>query len=130
MITTVTPFLMFEGRAEEAMTLYVSLFGDGRILELVRHPGTDATDGPILRARFSIGGQDILCSDSSVKHAFTFTASSSLFVEFETEGELMHVLEGLSRDCVTRMALDNYGFSRMFTWIDDCFGVSWQLNLP
>lgn len=130
MITTVTPFLMFEGRAEEAMTLYVSLFADGRILELVRHPGSDATDGPVLRARFSIGGQDIFCSDSSTKHAFTFTPSSSLFVEFETEEELTRVLEGLSQDCVTRMKLGDYGFSRMFAWIDDCFGVSWQLNLP
>ena len=82
------------------------------------------------RARFSIAGRDIFCSDSAVTHAFTFTPSTSLFVDFDTEEELIRVLAGLSEECVTRMKLDNYGFSRMFTWIDDCFGVSWQLKLP
>jgi predicted 3-demethylubiquinone-9 3-methyltransferase (glyoxalase superfamily) len=57
---------MFQGRAEEAMTLYISLFPDGKVLEVVRQPlaGGQRT-GSIARASFSIGGQTILCTDSS-----------------------------------------------------------------
>jgi predicted 3-demethylubiquinone-9 3-methyltransferase (glyoxalase superfamily) len=131
MSVAVTPFLMFEGRAEEAMQLYTSLFPDGRILELVRRPspGHEA-EGPVLRARFTIAGQVILCSDSHVHHAFTFTPASSLFVDFDTEDELVRVLEALSEDGSSLMELANYGFSQLFAWVNDRFGVSWQLNLP
>lgn len=120
---------MFEGQAEEAMQLYISLFEDGRVLELVRRPGTDALVGPIARARFTIGGREILCSDSDVKHEFSFTPSSSMFVDFDTEQQLLRVLETLSEGGVILMELSDYGFSRKFAWIDDRFGVSWQLNL-
>ena len=126
----VTPFLMFEGRAEEAMQLYTSLFEDGRILELVRRPspGNEA-EGLVLRALFTIAGQTIYCSDSDVQHAFTFTPAASLFVDFDTEQELVRVLDALSEGGVLLMELANYGFSQKFAWLNDRFGVSWQLNL-
>jgi predicted 3-demethylubiquinone-9 3-methyltransferase (glyoxalase superfamily) len=131
MSATVTPFLMFEGRAEEAMQRYLSLFPDGRILELVRRPPTSGQSvGSVMLAKFSIGGQTILCSDSDVHHAFTFTPSSSLFVEFQAESELVRVLDALSVGGTLLMELANYGFSRKFAWLNDEFGVSWQLNLP
>jgi predicted 3-demethylubiquinone-9 3-methyltransferase (glyoxalase superfamily) len=117
---------MFQGKAEEAMRLYVSLFPDGAILELVRR----SEGGLVLTARFLVGGQTILCSDSDVQHAFTFTPSTSLFVNFEAEEELTRVLEVLSVGGMMLMGLDNYGFSRKFAWLNDRFGVSWQLNLP
>ena len=131
MSATVTPFLMFQGRAEEAMQRYLSLFPDGRIVKLVRRPvaGAQAV-GAVLLAKFTIGGQTILCSDSDVQHAFTFTPSSSLFVDFDSESELVRVLDALSVGGVLLMELDNYGFSRKFAWLNDEFGVSWQLNLP
>jgi predicted 3-demethylubiquinone-9 3-methyltransferase (glyoxalase superfamily) len=122
---------MFEGRAEEAMQLYTSLFEDGRILELVRRPsqGNEA-EGLVLRALFTIAGQTIYCSDSDVQHAFTFTPATSLFVDFDTEQDLVRVLEALSEGGVLLMELANYGFSQQFAWVNDRFGVSWQLNLP
>jgi len=122
---------MFQGRAEEAMTLYVSLFPDGKVLEVVRQPlaGGQRT-GSIARASFSIGGQTILCTDSAVQHAFTFTPSTSLFVNFESEDELLRVFGVLSEGGSLLMTLDDYGFSRKFGWLNDRFGVSWQLNLP
>lgn len=131
MSARVTPFLMFQGQAEEAMQLYVSLFPDGRILEVVRRPpaGGQAV-GTVIRAKFAIGGQTILCHDSDVQHAFTFTPSSSLFVDFDSENELVRVLDALRAGGVLLMELDNYGFSRKFAWLNDRFGVSWQLNLP
>jgi len=128
---TVTPFLMFQGNAEEAMQLYVSLFPDGKILKIVRRGPTGAgSSGSIARASFSIGGQTILCSDSDVQHGFTFTPSSSLFVDFTGADELLRVLAALSAGGSVLMELDNFGFSRKFAWINDGFGVSWQLTLP
>jgi predicted 3-demethylubiquinone-9 3-methyltransferase (glyoxalase superfamily) len=128
---TVAPLLMFQGRAEEAMTLYVSLFPDGKVLEVVRQPFAGGQRaGSIARASFSIGEQTILCTDSVVQHAFTFTPSTSLFVSFESEDELVRVFGVLSEGGSLLMALDDYGFSRKFAWLTDRFGVSWQFNLP
>ena len=77
----VLPFLMFEGRAEEAMRFYVSLFPESRVIEIARYgKGAEGAEGTISRATFRIAGQDIMCTDSFVKHAFTFTPAISLFV--------------------------------------------------
>ncbi len=122
MSATVRPFLMFQGECEEAMNLYISLFPHSQILDVTRFP-----DGKIMKASISVAGQMILCNDSSVKHAFTFTPASSLFVECESEEQLRGLVEKLGAK--TLMPIANYGFSKLFAWVDDRFGVSWQLNL-
>ena len=125
---TVRPFLMFEGQAEAAMTLDVSLFPGGRVLELRRH-GAGPHEGRILKAAFEIRGLTVLCFDSPVPHAFSFTPAISLFVECESEDEIRRLAQVLSEGGSEQMALANYGFSRLFAWVTDRFGVSWQLNL-
>ena len=82
-----------------------------------------------MRARFTVGGQEIRCNDSSVKHAFTFTPSFSLFIECESEADFDRIVQGLTEGGQTLMAAGNYGFSRKFAWVNDRFGVSWQINL-
>lgn len=130
MSTTVQPFLMFEGDAEKAMNYYVSLFADGRIVDVVRYgPGGPGPEGSVVKASFSVGGQTVLCTDSFVKHAFTFTPASSLFVECESEEEIRRLASALVEGGGALMPLGDYGFSRMFAWVNDRFGVSWQLNL-
>ena len=130
MAKSVTPFLMFDGKAEEAMNFYVALFPDGRVLDIARYgkegPGPEGT---VVRASFVVGGQTIMCIDSPAKHAFTFTPASSLFVECESEDELRSFAGALDEDGKVLMPINNYGFSRLFTWVQDRFGVSWQLNL-
>jgi predicted 3-demethylubiquinone-9 3-methyltransferase (glyoxalase superfamily) len=126
----ILPFLMFEGRAEEAMTLYVSLFPDARIEKVERYGAAGpGKEGSVMRAVFSLGGQSIMCTDSFVKHAFTFTPATSWFVTCESEERLRLLAKELAKDGQVLMGLDNYGFSRLFTWVNDRFGVSWQLNL-
>ena len=130
MATSVRPFLMFEGRAEEAMDLYVSLFSNAKVLELARYgPEGPGKEGSIVRASFSIAGQTVMCIDSPAAHAFTFTPASSLFVECESDDELEKLFSALSEGGQIFMPLDTYGFSRRFGWAADRFGVSWQLNL-
>ncbi len=128
---TVTTQLMFEGRAEEAMSLYVSLFKGSEIRQVERYgPGEPGKEGSIKRAEFTLAGQRMACIDSPVKHAFTFTPSLSLFVDCRDESELERAFAELSTGGAVLMPPGNYGFSRHFTWVTDRFGVSWQLNLP
>jgi predicted 3-demethylubiquinone-9 3-methyltransferase (glyoxalase superfamily) len=126
----VRPFLMFEGKAEEAMNFYVSLFPDGKIVDITRYgPGQAGAEGSVVKATFSVGGQAVMCIDSPVKHAFTFTPASSLFVDCESEDEIRRLSAALAEGGAFLMPLDSYGFSRQFAWVNDCYGVSWQLNL-
>jgi len=127
----ITPFLMFEGKAEEAMSFYVSLFPDSTVVSKSYYgkegPGKEGT---IQLAVFEISGQRLFCIDSAVKHAFTFTPSFSLFVDCTSESQIDDLYRKLSENGATMMPLSCYGFSRKFGWIQDRFGVSWQLNLP
>jgi predicted 3-demethylubiquinone-9 3-methyltransferase (glyoxalase superfamily) len=127
----VEPFLMFQGGdAEAAMRFYVSLFEGGEILELTRHPlGAGVVEGKVMRGVFSIGGQTVRCSDSPPIHPFGFTPSVSLLVECDSEGELERLSAALNEGGQVLMPLGDYGFSKRFTWVNDRFGVSWQLNL-
>jgi len=125
----VTPQLMFEGNAEEAMNFYTSLFSGSEITQIARYgPGEPAREGSVFRAIFKIGGQQFNCIDSPVKHDFTFTPSMS-FVECESAAELESAFNQLSAGGRIMMPLGNYGFSLQFGWVNDRFGVSWQLNL-
>jgi predicted 3-demethylubiquinone-9 3-methyltransferase (glyoxalase superfamily) len=129
--TQITPFLMFEGKAEEAMNFYISLFPEARVISVGRSgPGEAGKEGTILRADFSLAGQTVICIDSPVKHDFTFTPAMSLFVDCTTDSQLETLFTKLSTGGQVMMPLDNYGFSRRFGWVSDRFGVSWQLNLP
>jgi predicted 3-demethylubiquinone-9 3-methyltransferase (glyoxalase superfamily) len=128
--TTVRPFLMFEGRAEEAMNFYVSLIPGSEITSIARYgPGQPGPEGTVIVASFTIAGQTVMCSDSFVKHGFTFTPATSLFVECESEEEIQRLSSALAEGGAELMPLGNYGFSRQFAWVNDRFGVSWQLNL-
>lgn len=131
MSAQVKPFLMFEGRAEEAMKLYVSLIPGSEIVDVVRYgAGGPGPEGSVMVATFSVAGQLVKCSDSFVKHGFTFTPSFSFFVDCASEEELQRLAAALSEGGGTLMPVGNYGFSRMFAWVNDRFGVSWQINLP
>jgi len=128
---SITTFLMFEGRAEEAMRFYVSLFPNSEIVQMHKYgPEGPGPDGSIMHATFTLNGQQVMVSDSFVKHAFTFTPSTSFFVECEDRAEHDRLFTALSEGGVVMMPPDNYGFSQHFAWCSDRFGVSWQLSLP
>ncbi len=121
---------MFDGKAEEAMELYMSLFKQSKILEIVRY-GVDetGTEGTVKHATFTVNGQEFIAIDSNVKHAFTFTPAISLYVHCDSEDEINTLATKLSEGGHVHMALDKYPFSEKFCWVADRFGVSWQLNL-
>ena len=108
----ITTFLMFEGNAEDAMTFYISLFDDAEVIGISRYGAA----GP--------------GKEGSVQHDFTFTPAVSLFVQCQDEAELDRLFAALAEQGAVLMPLGDYGFSPKFGWVNDRFGVSWQLNLP
>jgi predicted 3-demethylubiquinone-9 3-methyltransferase (glyoxalase superfamily) len=128
-VVKATPFLMFQGQAKDALALYAAVFPDFEQVLLQEHP-PGALAGQIAMARVRVGGQEIMLNDSPPVHAFTFTPSSSIFVDCDDEAQLRELADKLGEGGTVMMEIANYGFSTLFTWIADKFGVSWQLNLP
>ncbi|MBO8163311.1 MAG: VOC family protein [Brevibacillus sp.] len=126
----ITTFLMFDGKAEEAMNFYLSLFDQSELIRIQRYEANEAgVEGTVKHATFSLNGQLFMCIDSSVKHDFTFTPAISLYVTCNTEEEIDKLFHALSQDGTIFMPLEAYPFSEKFAWVADRFGVSWQLNL-
>lgn len=123
------PFLMFEGQAEEAMSFYVEQLG-GRAVDVARYgPDGPGPEGSIMVATYEIAGQRVMCSDSFVQHAFTFTPSMSMWVDCDDEAQIERLAAALAEGGKALMPLGDYGFSKRFAWVQDRFGVTWQLNL-
>lgn len=132
MTRSITPFLMFTGKAEEAMNLYVSLFGDSKITTIDRY-GSDGpgSEGSVKEATFDLCGRGFACADSPADHAnFEFSPAMSLFVDVADEDEIERAFAGLSENGKVIMPLKGYPFARKFAWLTDRFGITWQLMLP
>lgn len=125
-----TPFLMFTGRAEEAMQFYLSVFPEADIVE-VEHVGPDqeGIEGTVKRATFRLAGQSFICIDSPPVHTFDFTPSVSFFFECDSEPQLDTLFDALSDGGQVFMPVAEYPFARRYAWLSDRFGVSWQLSL-
>ena len=131
---SISTFLMFigdhAGKAEDAITLYTSLFTDSEIISIERYSESDGQPpGFIKQAKFTLNGCLYMASENAGDHQFTFTPAMSLFVECESLEEIEQNYRELSRNGQELMPLDNYGFSQRFGWLNDQYGVSWQLNL-
>jgi predicted 3-demethylubiquinone-9 3-methyltransferase (glyoxalase superfamily) len=107
----ITPFLWFDGNAEEAMNFYTSVFKDGKILNIQRM----SPDGPLFTGAFSIEGQEFMVLNGGPKYAFT--PAISLFVSCEDQGEIDHLWHQLTAD----------GAESRCGWLVDKFGISWQI---
>ena len=131
MAQAITVQLMFTGQAQEAIQHYVTLFANSSIDQVDLYgPGQMGAEGTVKRALFTIAGRQFAAIDSPPVHAFTFTPSTSFFVDCETEEEFDSACASLSEGGAHLMPPSNYGFSQKFVWLNDRFGVSWQLNLP
>jgi predicted 3-demethylubiquinone-9 3-methyltransferase (glyoxalase superfamily) len=125
MITAAAPFLMFQGKCEEALTFYAATIPGARIAALDRKP-----DGTVAMARLSIAGLEIMANDSPPVHDFDFTPSTSTFLTVDKAEDVDSLAAALGEGGKLLMPPNNYGFSQRFGWAQDRFGVSWQINLP
>lgn len=151
------PLLMFQGRAQEAIDLYLETFPDAELLEVMHHPeGTEILDPHgqassseaqfddtaametvvdwdttlVATAQLKIGGQVLMIQDSLVKQDFDFTPSISVAVVVDTAEEFSRITDRLSDDGVFLMEPGQYDFAANFAWVKDRFGVTWQINQP
>jgi len=127
----ISPFLMFTGQADAAMRFYLSLFPGSQVKSLKLYGENEAgAAGTVYHAVFSLGEQEFICIDSPVKHAFGFTPALSLHVACKSEAEITALFAQLSTGGQVLMPLGPYPFAKQYAWVNDQFGVSWQLTLP
>ena len=126
----VTPFLMFVGQAEEALRFYVETFPDAEVLTLEHHgPEIAELEGTVKSATFRIGDLTLRCIDSPPVHDFSFTPSVSFFFDCSDEAMLDSLFAQLAEGGSVLMPPGEYPFARKFAWLNDRFGVSWQLSV-
>ena len=112
------------------MNFYIGLFENSKIIDVQRWgKGGPTKEGTIMLGKFELNGALFMCSDSPPVHDWDFTPAVSNYVECKTESELERLFSKLSKNGEVMMPLGNYGFSQKFGFVEDRFGVSWQLNL-
>lgn len=123
------PFLTFNGNAMEALTFYKDTFHDMEI-EFLQEYGkeTPELEGKIMQAVVSIDRQRLMISDSRTPAEFSFTPSMSFYIECGDMNEAEMYYRKLKKDGAILMPLDEYGPGRYFAFVQDRFGLSWQLN--
>ncbi|MCM3144927.1 VOC family protein [Brevibacillus sp. MER 51] len=116
---------MFHGQAEEAMKFYTSIFDRSEIKQIMHHE-----NGQVLQATFTLKDQTFMCIDNTNGDYHAFTPAISLFVDCDSEEEIDRVFGQLSSDGQVLMPLGQYPFSEKFGWVQDRYGISWQIHLP
>ena len=112
----ITPFLWFDGNAEEAVNLYVSLFKHSKILNVARYgEGSPGPAGSVMTVSFQLQGQDFIALNGGPM--FKFTEAVSFVVDCETQEEVDELWEKLSAG----------GAKSRCGWLKDKFGLSWQI---
>ena len=121
------PFITIEQRAQEALDFYSATFPSFVLHSLQHH--AEPHDALIMLASFSIRGQELMISDSPIKHEWGITPGVSFFLDVEDEATLLSFANQLSNEGKVMMPPGNYGFSKQFAWVEDQFGINWQLNV-
>jgi predicted 3-demethylubiquinone-9 3-methyltransferase (glyoxalase superfamily) len=106
----ITPFLWFDGEAEEAMNLYVTIFKHSRILNVSPGPG-----GKAMTVTADLDGQEVIALNGGPE--YKFTEAFSFFVPCETQAEIDDLWAKLSAG----------GEEGRCGWLKDRFGLSWQI---
>lgn len=112
----ITPFLWFDGKAEEAMNFYVSIFKNSKIVSVTRYG--DAGPGPkgtVMTATFQLDGHEFIALNGGPE--FTFSPAISFFVNCESQHEVDELWEKLSAG----------GEKQRCGWLKDKYGLSWQI---
>lgn len=124
----ITPFLWFDDQAEEAIDFYVSAFNDARVGDVTRYgPEGPGPEGSVMTATFEIEGQPFTALNGGPQ--YKFTPAISFFLNYGSEQELDGVWQTLAEGGTPLVPLDKYPFSDKFGWIQDKYGLTWQLNL-
>lgn len=111
----IVPQLMFQGGMDQALALWRRAFPD-----MILRPGNPA--------EVEIAGQVLRLFDSPPVHDFGFTPSISLMVECGSADEVRKLADILGEGGKVLMPLGKYDFAECYIWVQDSFGVSWQIS--
>ncbi|MDM0074012.1 VOC family protein [Variovorax sp. J2P1-59] len=113
----IAPFLWFDGKVEEAMTFYTSIFKNSRVKDVMRQgEGGPGPKGSVMGATFELEGQEFMALNGGPM--FSFTPAISFFVRCETQEEVDDFAAKLSSDG---------GEIQPCGWLKDKYGLSWQI---
>jgi predicted 3-demethylubiquinone-9 3-methyltransferase (glyoxalase superfamily) len=127
----ITPHLWFDKEAREAAEFYTSLFPDSSVTQITTLHDTPSGDTDIVS--FELAGQAFMAI--SAGPLFKFNPSVSFFVNFDpsrdkdARNNLDRMWEKLSEGGTALMPLDKYPFSEHYGWVQDKYGLTWQLIL-
>lgn len=116
MKTQIYPCIWSDGKAREAAEFYVSVFPDTKILD----------SNPVVTTWVASDQKFMMLNGGPV---FTPNPSISFFTVLDSEPEINEIWEKLSQNGKILMALDTYPWASRYGWVEDQFGVSWQLTL-
>lgn len=128
----ITTNLWFDNQAEKAAKFYTSLF-DGKLGKTVHYAEAGQEihgqkPGSVMTVEFEICGQEFIGLNGGP--IFEFNPSISFFVNLETKEEVDELWDKLAADSTkVLMPLDTYPFSDRYGWVQDKFGVSWQVSV-
>ena len=123
-MSKIIPHLWFDKEAKEATNFYASLFPDSKVENVTTLPGTPSGDTDIVT--FKLVGQSFMAI--SAGPYFKFNPSISLFVTFDNEAEIEEVWNKLIDGGSALMAYDTYPWAQKYGWLQDKYGLSWQLS--
>lgn len=113
----VRPFLWFDKEAEEAAQLYVSIFPNSKITDVVRYgPGSPGVEGSVMTVAFELDGKPFAALNGGP--LFTFTEAVSFVIDCADQAEVDHYWKKLGEEG---------GKLSQCGWLKDRFGVSWQV---
>src|SRR3989442_3837872 len=119
----ITPRLWFDKEAKEAAGFYVSACPDSKVANVTTLHNTPSGDCDIVS--FKLSGQTFMAI--SAGPLFKFNPSVSFFVCCETKEEVDALWEKFSRGGSVLMELGSYPFSERYGWVQDKYGLSWQV---
>lgn len=128
----ITPFLWFSDNAEDAANFYISVFEDARINTVTRYDEAGAkasgmSAGTVMTASFQLYGLEFVALNGGP--AFKVNPSISFMVNCKDATEVEVLWDRLFRGATVLMPLDKYPFSEKYGWLQDKYGVSWQVTL-
>ncbi|MCO8245412.1 MULTISPECIES: VOC family protein [unclassified Haladaptatus] len=129
----ITPNLWFDDQAVEAAEFYTSVFENAEIKDTTHYPdaGQEITGreaGSVMTVAFQVEGFTFVALNGGPE--FSFNPSISFFVSRETKEEIDELWEQLVDGGAVLIQLDEYPFSDYYGWVQDRYGVTWQLILP
>ncbi len=120
----ITPHLWFDKEAKEATAFYASLFANSKVKNVTTISGTPSGDCDIVS--FELAGLDFMAI--SAGPYFKLNPSVSLFVVFDNEAEIEAAWNTLIERGKALMPYDKYPWAHKYGWLQDKYGLSWQLS--